>query len=289
MGAESSFASGRIGAVVTPDKIGRLTINRPDKRNALTDAMWRALPTALEWFTSEQTARVIIIEGAGGRDFSAGADIGEFATLRKDAVTARIYEAGNSAAFAAVRTCPVPVIAAIRGICFGGGFGIAAAADIRIGDDTARFAIPAARLGLAYPLDAIQDLVRTLGDQARAACAVFNASSFPLLRQRRMAVCSRSAGRMHWRRKSMRLARAIANRRADLGRRVQRPPSMPRTSHSNDDLTRAAGLADATFDSRDYAEEGPPSWRSGLLCSPAIKQFQRKRDAVSHQELQKNR
>jgi enoyl-CoA hydratase/carnithine racemase len=252
MGAESSFASGRIGAVVTPDKIGRLTINRPDKRNALTDAMWRALPTALEWFTSEQTARVIIIEGAGGRDFSAGADIGEFATLRKDAVTARIYEAGNSAAFAAVRTCPVPVIAAIRGICFGGGFGIAAAADIRIGDDTARFAIPAARLGLAYPLDAIQDLVRTLGDQA-ARYALFSILEFSAVEAKAngclLTLCRPDALEAE----AMRLARAIANA-APISVGASKAAINACTSHSNDDLTRAAGLADATFESRDYAE-----------------------------------
>ncbi|WP_343217232.1 enoyl-CoA hydratase-related protein [Hoeflea sp.] len=169
----NSFADGAILTVAADTHIGRLTINRPEKRNALNDAMWRALPAALDWLVDTVDARVVIIEGAGGRDFSAGADIGEFETLRKDAATARAYEAGNSAAFAAIRTCPVPVIAAIRGICFGGGFGIAAAADIRLADDTARFAIPAARLGLAYPLDAVQDLVRALGDQ-RARHALYS-------------------------------------------------------------------------------------------------------------------
>ena len=114
MDVNNSFADGAILAATTETHIGRLTINRPEKRNALNDAMWRALPAALEWLVDTGDARVVVVEGASGRDFSAGADIGEFETLRKDAATAQQYEAGNAAAFAAIRTCPVPVIAAIR-------------------------------------------------------------------------------------------------------------------------------------------------------------------------------
>ena len=80
-------------------------------------------------------------------------------------MTARIYEASNSRAFAAIREAPVPVIAAIRGICYGGGFGLAAAADLRLASAEAVFAVPAAKLGLAYPADAVQDFVRGLGSQ----------------------------------------------------------------------------------------------------------------------------
>src|SRR5690606_37666245 len=81
------------------------------------------------------------------------------------AATARLYEDENSKAFAAIRNAPVPVIAAIRGICYGGGFGLAAAADLRIAAEDAAFAVPAARLGLAYPADAVQDFVLSLGTQ----------------------------------------------------------------------------------------------------------------------------
>jgi enoyl-CoA hydratase/carnithine racemase len=99
-----------------------------------------------------------------GADFSAGADIGEFSTLR-DAANAQDYEAANSAAFTAIRNCRVPVVAAIRGICFGGGFGLAAAADLRIATPDAQFCVPAAKLGLAYPQDAMQDIVSAAGPQ----------------------------------------------------------------------------------------------------------------------------
>lgn len=252
MDVNKSYADGAILATLTELGIGHLTINRPEKRNALTDQMWRAIPRALNWLVAEKAARVVAIEGAGGRDFSAGADIGEFETLRRDAATARVYEAGNSAAFAAIRTCPVPVIAMIRGICFGGGFGIAAAADIRIADDTARFAIPAARLGLAYPVDAVQDLVRALGDQ-RARHALFSAREFSAAEAMEsgclLSLCSPDSLDAQ----GIALAQAVAAA-APLSVRASKAAIATQSSALKEDMRTAATHADATFDSEDYAE-----------------------------------
>jgi hypothetical protein len=85
MDVNISFANGGIDAAAYESGVGFLTVSRPEKRNALTDAMWRSVPDAINWLVAEQNVRVVILSGAGGRDFSAGADIGEFATLRKDA------------------------------------------------------------------------------------------------------------------------------------------------------------------------------------------------------------
>ena len=159
-----AFAGGGIKAG-SVQHVGVLEIDNPRRKNAVTQAMWRAFPEAVRWLANEAEARVIVLRGAGDTDFSAGADISEFAEVRADSATARIYEAENSAAFAAIREAPVPVIAAIRGICYGGGFGLAAGADLRISDTTARFSIPPARLGLAYPADAVGDIVHGLGNQ----------------------------------------------------------------------------------------------------------------------------
>ncbi|SOE08342.1 enoyl-CoA hydratase/carnithine racemase [Hoeflea halophila] len=252
MDVNISFADGSIGAAADGSAIGRLTINRPDKRNALTDAMWRAVPEAIDWLVNRQNARVVIMEGAGGRDFSAGADIGEFATLRKNAETARAYEAGNSAAFAAIRHCPVPVIAAIRGICFGGGFGLAAAADIRIADETARFAIPAARLGLAYPLDAVQDLVRALGDQ-HARIALFSGQEIPLAQAVACGCVAGSCRPDQLESEVQALAAAIAAA-APLSVQASKAALSALNSGLHDDYDRAATLSASTFDSADYAE-----------------------------------
>lgn len=252
MDVNISFADGAVAAAVAGTGIGRLTVNRPEKRNALTDAMWRAVPGAIDWLVKQQHARVVIIEGAGGRDFSAGADIAEFATLRKDTETAREYEAGNSAAFAAIRHCPVPVIAAVRGICFGGGFGLAAACDIRVADETARFAIPAARLGLAYPPDAVQDLVRALGDQ-QARLALFSAREISVNQALNCGCIAQLCSPNQLDAEVLALATLIAAA-APLSVRASKAAISAVRSGSAKDHDHAGALAASTFDSQDYTE-----------------------------------
>lgn len=143
--------------------VATVTLNRPRRKNAVTHAMWLELARLFDALSAAADVRAIVLAGAG-TDFSAGADIAEFDTLRGSS-NAETYEAANSAAFAAVRNARVPVIAALRGVCFGGGFGLAAATDLRIAADDAIFAVPAARLGLAYPQDAMQDIVAAAGPQ----------------------------------------------------------------------------------------------------------------------------
>ncbi len=175
MNLTQAFGDGGIVAELE-DHVGRLTISNARRKNALNLAMWQGVTAATAWLVSHD-ARAIILQGDGGVDFSAGADISEFDEVRKDTQSALAYETANSAAFAAIREAPVPVIAKLRGICFGGGLGLAAAADIRIGDETGRFAVPAGKLGLAYPADAMADIVAALG-QATARLAVFTARQF---------------------------------------------------------------------------------------------------------------
>lgn len=150
--------------VTVAENVARIVIDNPQRKNAVDLAGWRALAALVPELAARDDVRAIVLTGAGS-DFCAGADISEFDEVRKDAATARVYEGANSAAFAAIRTCAVPVIAAIRGICFGGGFGLAAACDLRIATHDARFAVPAARLGLAYPQDAMVDIVSAAGAQ----------------------------------------------------------------------------------------------------------------------------
>lgn len=150
--------------VVVGDGIARVVFDNPQRRNVIDLAHWRRLSTLMPELAARADVRVIVLSGAGN-NFCAGADITEFDTVRHDAASARVYEAANSAAFAAIRNCAVPVIAAIQGVCFGGGFGIAAASDLRIATRDARFAVPAAKLGLAYPQDAMVDIVTAAGAQ----------------------------------------------------------------------------------------------------------------------------
>jgi enoyl-CoA hydratase/carnithine racemase len=251
MTVSTLFAGGRIGCVLD-GPIGTLSIDWPARKNALDADMWRAIPAAIGWFAGHEQARVVVLSGGGDTDFSAGADITEFDTVRKDAASARIYEAENSAAFRAVRHSPLPVIAKIRGICFGGAFGLAAACDIRIADETARFAVPAARLGLAYPSDAVIDLVRALGPQRTRAMLLGAqaisaqsalASGFLLELAQSDTLDSRVAE----------LAGEIAAA-APLSVRASRAAISAALSGDADKLAAAAALGDVTFESADYAE-----------------------------------
>ncbi len=245
------FAAGKIRAE-SLDGLGLLVIDNPERKNAITAAMWRSVPNAVHWLCGEAGARAIVLSGAGGRDFSAGADISEFPVVRKDTATARLYEAGNSSAFAAIREARVPVIAAIRGICYGGGFGLAAACDLRIADDTAAFAVPAARLGLAYPADAVQDFARSLGDQM-ARRALYTGAA---IRAAELLACGfllDIATPDALDDKVLMLAETIATN-APLSVQASKL-ALRAAAEKDDDLLREAEVVGAsTFDSADYAE-----------------------------------
>lgn len=159
---ELQFAEGKIRLGIDAG-VAHLRIAQPARLNALTLAMWRAIPEAFA-AAVHRDARVILLAGEG-EHFSAGADISEFADVRKDAESARRYESVNVAAFDAVRQSPIPVVALISGACHGGGFGLAAAADLRLATEDARFSVPPARLGLAYPASAMRDIALALGQQ----------------------------------------------------------------------------------------------------------------------------
>ena len=139
--------------------IGWLVLNRPERRNALNRAMWAAIPPLMKLLDDGVDVRTIVIRGSGSEAFAAGADIAEFAETRADANTAKDYEALNGTAFAAIRGSPKPVIAMIEGFCIGGGLAIALACDLRVTSQTGIFALPPARLGLAYPVDGLSDLL----------------------------------------------------------------------------------------------------------------------------------
>ena len=138
---------------------GWLILNRPERRNALNRDMWAAIPRAIAGLELRPETRVIVVRGAGEEAFASGADITEFAESRQDATAATTYEALNGAAFAAIRAASKPVVAMIHGFCFGGGLALALACDLRIASDKAVFSLPPARLGLAYPLDGLADLL----------------------------------------------------------------------------------------------------------------------------------
>ncbi|ODN68684.1 putative enoyl-CoA hydratase echA8 [Methylobrevis pamukkalensis] len=164
-------------ATTIEEAVGWIVITNPKRHNAMSMRMWLDVPGAIARLEADPAVRVIVLRGAGSEAFVSGADISEFGTVRRDAESSRAYEAANIDAFAAIRTAAKPTVAMIRGFCMGGGMGLAAACDIRIGAGDGAFAIPAARLGLAYPPEAIGDFVRLIG-AARTKDLIFTARRF---------------------------------------------------------------------------------------------------------------
>ena len=145
------------------DAVATVTLNRPEKLNAMTKPMWRRLSAVFEGLAGEESLRCVLLRGAGGRAFSPGNDIGEFETERADVAQARAYGAVMHATLGAIRDCPVPVVAMIQGICVGGGLEIAALADLRICGRSSRFGVPINRLGLVMAYPEIEGLLALVG------------------------------------------------------------------------------------------------------------------------------
>jgi enoyl-CoA hydratase/carnithine racemase len=145
------------------DAIATVTFNRPRMRNAISYAMWVELARITEGLVKDDAVRAIVYRGAGTVAFASGADISEFEEQRKDVETSQRYNAATGAAYAAIRECPKPTIAMIYGFCMGGAMGIAMACDLRFAAEGSRFGIPAARLNIVYPPDAIGQLVDLVG------------------------------------------------------------------------------------------------------------------------------
>lgn len=142
--------------------VAELVLNAPDRKNALPLSAWQRIPEIVGTLVENKEIRVCVVRGAGGRSFCAGADISEFEAIRSTPEAASRYDEINVAAFKAVRSLSIPVIAAIEGPCLGGGLGLALSCDIRIASNSAFFGIPAAKLGLAYPPQALGDLLEAV-------------------------------------------------------------------------------------------------------------------------------
>ncbi len=140
-----------------------LEINRPAAHNALNTRVWEQLAESFEGLGADAAIRVIILRGAGEKAFISGADISEFTALRANAAMTARYDALSGRAWGAINRAAQPVIAMVNGLCYGGGVSIALACDLRLAADHARFAVPATRLGLSYPMEAIERLVHIVG------------------------------------------------------------------------------------------------------------------------------
>jgi enoyl-CoA hydratase len=156
------------------DGIGRITFNRPQARNSLTFSMYERLTEICASAGKDASLKVLILTGAGDKAFASGTDINQFRAFKtpQDAIG---YEERIDHVLGTLEQCRVPTIAAIHGVCAGGGAGIAACCDIRIGTKTAKFGFPIARtLGNCLSMSNLSRLSALIG-AARLKEIIFTA------------------------------------------------------------------------------------------------------------------
>ena len=136
---------------------------RPERHNAISYAMWQGLARLMPVLEADDSVDVVLLTGAPGGPFSAGADIAEFRTLRADAEGAAAYNEAVEAGERALIDFSKPTVAAIEGFAIGGGTQVAVACDLRICGAASRFGVTPANLGIVYPLASTRRLVETVG------------------------------------------------------------------------------------------------------------------------------
>ncbi|MDR5903830.1 enoyl-CoA hydratase [Franzmannia qiaohouensis] len=141
----------------------RIIICNEKRYNAMSLEMWKSVAKAVTDAQSNDDVRVIVLQGAGKKAFMSGADISEFKEKRSDKAQAQHYADSVNAAQSALRSSIKPTVAAIKGICMGGGMGLSLSCDLRYSTETAKFCMPAGKLGVGYAYEGIKRFVDIVG------------------------------------------------------------------------------------------------------------------------------
>ena len=143
--------------------IARIIFNQPEKRNAVSLEMWEAVEAAAARFAKDDSVRILVLSGAGGKAFVSGADISKFETERASVEAVAQYNAATKRVYDSIEAFPKPTIAQIDGYCIGGGVALSLSCDLRICGEKSQFAVPAAKLGLGYGYEGISRLANVVG------------------------------------------------------------------------------------------------------------------------------
>lgn len=171
-------------------QVGTMVFNNPARHNAVSLAMWEAMSRILADFEADDDIRVVVLTGAGTKAFVSGADISKFEDERASKEAVARYNATTARSIADLANHPKPTLAMIRGYCIGGGLGIALSCDIRIASANARFALPAAKLGLGYDYPGLKHFVEIVGPSF-AKEIFFTARQFDAEEARAMGLVNR--------------------------------------------------------------------------------------------------
>lgn len=143
--------------------IGRLIFNNPDKLNAISLEMWEGMGKAVEAFEADPDIRVIVVSGAGGVSFIAGADVSKYEEERMGENAQEHYAQTGERALSALYNSEKVTIAAIDGWCIGGGISVAVSCDLRYASSKSKFGQPAMRYGIGYRYKSLRRLVDIIG------------------------------------------------------------------------------------------------------------------------------
>jgi enoyl-CoA hydratase/carnithine racemase len=163
-------------AITVDDGVAVLRLRNPERRNAISAAMWQAIADFAASAGSRDDIRVVIVRGDGERAFSSGADIGA-----RSGANAKGYDDLVEDTCCAIEAIPQPTVALIKGACMGAGVSVAGSCDLRVAADDAFFAVPAAKLGLGYDPRGIARFIRIFGAGA-ARQAIFTGDRLPASR-----------------------------------------------------------------------------------------------------------
>ena len=233
--------------------IGWVIFNNPEKRNAMSPDMVEAMGAALEDYATDASVRVVILKGAGDKAFVSGADISKFKETRSTPEQVRDAEARSEAANRALRECPKPTIAMIRGYCMGGGLGVAIACDLRIASDDSRFGVPAAKLGVGYRYSGLQRLSDIVGPSFTAEI-FYTGRQFSSQEALQMGLVNRVLPPAELEAYVMDYARTMANNAPLTLAAVKRCLVEARKDPAERDLELCQSMVEACFASQDFIE-----------------------------------
>jgi enoyl-CoA hydratase len=228
-------------------------MSNPDKYNAMSLQMWRDLSGKIAELDADPSVHVIVLVGDGEKAFVSGADISQFESQRTDAAAQDRYNEAVDAAYLAPIKAGKPVIAQIRGICMGGGLGLAASCDMRICADDAKFRMPAARLSIGYKQPGVRRFVSLIGVQ-NTYDIFFTARTFGAAEALRMGFVSQVVPAAQLEQTVRSLAATIAENAPLTARAVKLTVNAFLGGVEGVDKTVAQAAIDACSASEDYRE-----------------------------------
>jgi enoyl-CoA hydratase len=231
--------------------LGWMIFANPARLNAVSVAMWQAIPPLLEDFAADGAIRCVVLAGAGERAFVSGADISQFEAQRSGPEAVQRYEELAEGAQAKLAAFDKPTVAMVRGYCLGAGLNIANACDLRIAGDDARFGIPAARMGLGYRASSMKSLIDVVG-AARAKEIMLTARQFTAAEAKDMGLVHRVVPAAELERHTREYCEGIAANAPLTMRAAKR--IIREVTRADYDAERCRAWVKECFDSVDYAE-----------------------------------